>query len=291
MPKPLFIVGKHRSGTTLIGNLMINHPNVSGVSDENHEGIHESAFFSYLDGRYGDLHNFQNYVEFLSVFANSDYFKLCKGNFEEFLNLYPVSYSDVFRKLMDDFAIKQNTSFWVEKTPNHTHYIQRIGNYYENAKFIGIKRDIIDVVRSLLYLLKNKKWNIFQRYKTVAKVTVDKYLCDREMELLKKRSPSKIVIVQFDELIEERTKTMKRIFEFLDLKNNPVQSDYKKNSSFKTNQKTNLKNTETWLVYFLTYLLLPVVPVNILKRLKRPERFKSLPRWFFKGIKREELSE
>ena len=77
MPKPIFVVGKGRSGTTWLTNMLATHPDIAGVFNEDkNKGIKESRYFSDLYGRYGDLRNPTNLVEFIEILAVTDYFRL-----------------------------------------------------------------------------------------------------------------------------------------------------------------------------------------------------------------------
>lgn len=53
MPLPVFVVGRNRSGTTWLANQLCEHPDIVGVQHERHHGIHESAYFGLIDGRFG----------------------------------------------------------------------------------------------------------------------------------------------------------------------------------------------------------------------------------------------
>jgi hypothetical protein len=55
MPTPLYVFGMARSGTTSLANLLLRHWEIAGIEHEKHKGIHESGYFSFVDGRYGSL--------------------------------------------------------------------------------------------------------------------------------------------------------------------------------------------------------------------------------------------
>jgi len=114
MPTPLFVLGKQRSGTTWLGNLLLDHPSIAGVAHAAHRGIHESAFFSHVDGRYGDLSVRQNFIEFASVMAESDYFRLAEVSFKDIMSLHPDDYAGVFRTVMYCFARRRGARYWIE---------------------------------------------------------------------------------------------------------------------------------------------------------------------------------
>jgi hypothetical protein len=110
MPTPIFVLGKHRSGTTWLANLLCQHPQIAGVQHARHHGIHESAFFSHVYGRYGDLAVWSRYAEFVEVVAASDYFRLAGATREFLYSLWPTSYEGVFRAVMDRFAAQRGAT-------------------------------------------------------------------------------------------------------------------------------------------------------------------------------------
>ena len=145
---PVFILGKHRSGTTWLANLLCNHTQIAGVVHPAHHGIHESAYFSMIDRRYGDLERRSNFAEFAEVMLASDYFSLTGITREQLYELYPSSYEAVFSQVMERFAASQGASYWLEKTPAHTPLVERLATMYDRAKFVGIVRDIRSVAGS-----------------------------------------------------------------------------------------------------------------------------------------------
>jgi hypothetical protein len=292
MPRPIFIVGKQRSGTTWLGNLLLSHPRVAGVHHEAHHGIHESAYFSHVAGRYGDLSRIQNYTEFASVMARSDYFRLAGASFDDLMDLYPASYAQVFRAVMDRFARRQGASCWVEKTPMHTEHMHTIAAQYPDARFVGIQRDPVGVAFSSVR--RQGRLSAARRLLALARVTTDKYLLDGLMHRTRARFPERVHILQYDDLLTQRSATLDRLCDALGLPAEEMHSPYAANSSYGRASLLDEKPPKTderrppYEAMFVRQLYVNVLP-NIsldalagLKRLLYAEASSSLPPWFFK---------
>ena len=57
MATPLFVIGKHRSGTSFLANLLLDHPQIAGIyypldSYLHKGGIFESSFFYDIDKKF-----------------------------------------------------------------------------------------------------------------------------------------------------------------------------------------------------------------------------------------------
>jgi hypothetical protein len=67
MPTRIFILGLHRTGTTWLANQINEHSAVAPVQHPKHFGIHESDYFTYIYGHYGDLRHRTNYIGFVET--------------------------------------------------------------------------------------------------------------------------------------------------------------------------------------------------------------------------------
>ncbi|MCS3755668.1 sulfotransferase family protein [Salinibacter ruber] len=283
MPTPLFVVGKHRSGTTWLSNLLLDHPQIAGIQHEAHRGIHESAFFSHVEGRYGDLSVFSNYVEFASVVSRSDYFRLAGVSFDELMKLYPSTYAEVFRAVMDQYAEQRGVKYWIEKSPMHTHYMRQIVESYPDAQFVGIWRNPVDAAFSWLKCQKGIE-SPLQRLRELGRFTVNKYIADVWMKDMKKECPERVYIIQYESLVDRREEVLDDICQFLNVATSEVRARYAANTSYSGKREEQRRpKYEIKFVQWLYYSGLRVVPGTVFQVAKRfAQKREPLPHWFFK---------
>lgn len=270
MSKPLFILGKHRSGTTFLSNLLLGHPAIAAVYlQEAHGGItggvFESAFFSCIDGRYGDITRFEHYMEFASVASSMEYFRLAGVSKEVLLSLFPADYATVFRTVMESIAAEKKADYWLEKTPAHTLKAFTIKRYYPDARFIGITRDEVDSAVSSLYLKKKQDRGRLVRLGSLAKVTCLKYLYDASLRKLKKRYPDDVLLVEYESLTTQTVLQTVEICGFLEIEKMTLESSYPPNTSFRGNVEKKLYAYEKATIRCLYRGFLRLVPFVVLK--------------------------
>lgn len=295
---PVFIIGTHRSGTTWVGNLLASHSDVAAIVHEKHEGIHESAYFSHVYNRYGNLNDKVNYIEFVEAIGSSDYFKLSGITKKELYSLYPANYGEVFRFVMNEFTERQNKRVWIEKSPRHALKLDLIASLFPDALFVATHRNLIDVVRSSLGLNIKYKPTLLNdqpmRKKTIKTTVKNYYFIDKSIKRFKLQNPNKIIICSYDDLIIDSTKVTNELFNFLNLRLEEVHSNYEKNTSFKKGTKNKeelLTKSEINLIKTSAVIMskLPLLYFNF--RLKLIEYLRNnfrifnnskLPVWFYR---------
>lgn len=300
MAKPIFIVGTNRSGTTWLGNLLASHSQVAAITHTMHQGVHESAYFTHVYERYGDLKHKVNYLEFVEAIGSSDYFRLAEISKNELFELYPTDYGKVFRYVMDRFASKNKRKFWIEKSPNHALKMELISKLYPDAVFIAIQRDVYDVVKSSLGLrikyVPDRKNDSILRKNTIKDAIFNYYKVNKTIKQFKKKHPDKIFICSFEDLKLNKQKVLNEIVEFTGLTVENIDSTVKPNTSFENKEQMQEKNdlfipSEKSLLKRRCYLMnsMPLLYFNVkaILRDKLRKRFTfcrnpKLPNWFYK---------
>lgn len=298
--KSIFVVGRHRSGTTWLANMLCEHRLIAGIQAERHYGIHESAFFSNVRYYFGDITDVNDYIAFASLFSNSDYFKLSGVKKQYLFNNVYNDYFNFFKDFMDEFAQMNNSKYWVEKSPAHSLYIDEINNNYDNVKFVSIERNVIDQVKSHLALhYPNGNYSIVELVKKV-------FHYNLYNNSIKEYSDGNIIRVEFENLKNNTKEIMTEICNFLNISynDNILDIKYERNTSFKKNKKSfNLSNIEKKIISASNFIF-SNLSTRSLKRIKRLKNilfilFKqkgqkcnkiNLPSWYY-SILKEKMKE
>ena len=146
----IFIVGNSRSGTTMMGRILNNHPEVFTFKE-----LHFfDRFFSssdqdqYIDKNeairlFSNLICIQEHGIFHKVDLNS-YNNLS----ESILHKQEYTRLDVYNSFLNYVVRKNKSSVACEQTPGNLFYLNEISNNIPNIKFINMVRDPRDVLLS-----------------------------------------------------------------------------------------------------------------------------------------------
>lgn len=283
--KPIFVLGKQRSGTTWLANQISQHHEIAAVRHPAHEGVHESVYFSHIYKRFGDLTQEGNFAEFVDVFGTCDYAMLAGVTSEMLWNMWPdVSYESIFKTLMDRFAREQEASYWLEKSPAHTPFLPQLLRWYPDGKFVGITRDTRHVLASTL--AKGGQGKCERLIKLVKSVFLKSYY-DRLISAYS-GSDERVMMVFFAEFKSDQKAVLERICSFLSLEYDDsmgVQA-FPKNSSFESgsDRKKELDRLEIVTAETLR-MIASVIPLKVLEwghQLYRRVTSRRLPLWFWK---------
>ncbi len=283
MTQPLFILGKQRSGTTWLSTQLSQHSQVACVRDDHHGGIHESAYFSHVAGRFGDLGKKTNYVEFVEVMAVSDTMRILGVDKDFLYALWPTTYEDVFEAVMTRLAQQKGARYWLDKTPEHTLLAKKLAGLYPEAKFIAILRDPYDTMRSTVGRYNTKGLRF--RY-LLARGTLNLVHHNKEIELFASVS-ERVHVVQFEDMKRDPERIFKDICGFLELEfeSAVLEEAYRPNTTFVGERKRNqVLSDADKRVIDLVMTVGKAVPMSVFRAAKRiAERraAKSLPKWFF----------
>jgi hypothetical protein len=212
-PRPLFVLGKQRSGTTWLGTQLCEHPLITGVRHERHHGILASLYLSNIRHRYGDLTKKTNFIEFVETVSTSDTFRFMDISKDELYTLWPTSYEDLFRTVMARHASKQGALYWLDKTNENTPLVHDIARKYPDAKFIGIIRNVEEVAVSTSGKSDKRKYK--KRY-AIVKNAFSWTWFNKAMSSFA-RTSERIHIVRYEDLTRDMKTEMVRMCDFLEI--------------------------------------------------------------------------
>jgi len=285
--RPIFILGKHRSGTTWLANLIINHPYISAIKDKRHNGIHESAYFCFVRYYYkfNDLEIKNNYITFIESFSESDYFKLSNVDKDYFYKKDTrdniSTFKDFFEILMQKHALNENNNIWLEKSPTHTLFVEELSKKFNQVKFIAIKRNIYDVINSTEKRFNKNENELFY----IIKQTFHYVGYNKIIENFKIKNPENIIVIDYEDMIYDKKLVLKNICEYLDLNytNSLLNENYKKNTSYSKNEKKQMSYFKKYIIKIFSffYNLIPAKFFSYLYKLKYKFFTDELPNWFY----------
>ena len=144
--RPIFVIGRHRSGTTWLSNVIASHPAVYAPQHPLHNGVHESAFFSRLVPYCNGGRTAADLLAIKQLFEASDYFLLT--GLEQGPDIVANGYVQYFRLVMEAAAARHAARYWLEKTPTHTLRAGFLAESYPDAILLAVIRNVTDVVAS-----------------------------------------------------------------------------------------------------------------------------------------------
>jgi hypothetical protein len=138
-------------------NLLGAHRDVTIASHPAHWGFHESNVFK--NERYwGDLTSLDRLIVFVRLYSACDHFRLVDGDAEALEAGRPRDFYEAFFSMMDRFAERSETPFWLTKLDpvlyarprDLDRFLERVRQRYGLVGCVAVKRRIPDVLRSYL---------------------------------------------------------------------------------------------------------------------------------------------
>jgi peptidoglycan/xylan/chitin deacetylase (PgdA/CDA1 family) len=198
--KRIFLVGAPRSGTTILQSLLAAHPLMISFP--------ETRFFQYL------LPNFEYPI---SVDDRIKTFFIEEINHPEYLSYFNPEQSELekancFIKVLDNLAVEQGKSVWLEKTPEHIYCIEYLEKLLPDALFIHILRNGMDVITSMYESSRKApdpwggEWTLehcITRWKEA--ISINYLYAGKKNHIL----------VKYDELVEDPSRALSNICKFI----------------------------------------------------------------------------
>lgn len=206
-----FIIGRPRSGTTLLQTLFEAHPNVcippeSAIIEEAHD-----RFKTICNWTSEELDEF---IEFLFQVRRFEYWKINKEDLSTYLKSYTGEYT--FNTLIKRVYInyksvfdKEKIEIFGDKNPRYSRYPEKIIKIFPDAKCIHVVRDYRDHILSMqrVKLLKSYLPLIAFRWRRSQK----------KMIKLSKSFPESFYSIRYEDFVEKPEYYFEQICSFLQI--------------------------------------------------------------------------
>jgi hypothetical protein len=204
-----FLVGCPRSGTTLLQSLIVAHSQIASFP--------ESKFFQrivipdsiYSKFNLAPLKSRQIFNNFLEDINRPELKKLLPLN-----AFFVEQYTKSFIQVLDTVALEEHRSYWLEKTPEHLRRINTIEKLVEDAKFIHIVRNGIDVIASL-YEMTQKYPEIWGEPRDLERY-INRWETDILISSYHLHKPNHF-LVRYEDLVANTPAVLAKVCQFMDV--------------------------------------------------------------------------
>ena len=266
---PIFILGRHRSGTTWMSNILESLPEVYVPADAVHGGVHESGFFSHLVPHCGHGRTPEDLRSIQRHFEGSDFFALSGlAELPDILDRGPAGF---FRDFMDAAASRHGARFWLEKTPAHTLHARFLLRAFPDAVFLAMIRDYRDVVASNVHAFGDPDSVRDWIWHSVVTVVYEKVI-----------THNRIPVIRYSDLLADYPRTVRSILARLRVDRDALpQSRFDQNTSYQGARprirwwQSAAMMAGRWLIAPLPAGLVEAVVVR-----RQSRRSAALPPWF-----------
>ena len=267
--RPLFILGRHRSGTTWLANILASLPEIHAITHERHQGVHESAYYSHLVPHCGHGRSDADRQEIKRLFEQSDFFAL--SGLEQGPDIRQLGIAGYFRAVMDAGAGRSDARYWLEKTPANTLIARRLREAFPDAVFLAIVRDYRDVVASLVHGFGNPASMTDWFRQSVLTAIYEKAI-----------AASGATVIRYESLVQDYEGSLARILALLELSPDSLPRSAFRQNSLYVESRPALRGWQ-WLAMRAGRSLVLPWPAGLVERavLRRLDRMRGkLPPWF-----------
>jgi hypothetical protein len=242
---PIFIVGYPRSGTTLLQRLLVTQPGFFSFPETHYFCSIEKCLqlnetgnilISCLDNAIKKIHE---KMEFRFTKEEIDtLYRLAQRNNLDSKRLFEYIVS---RFLLNKHPVVECiTSFrWIEKTPTHANYLNRIIEFYPDAQIIHVVRHPVPAVFSRKFKFP------FNKQTPVADLARKWDVLVGNVELFTECFPGHVYTLRYEDLVEDLEKELQPTADFLNM-----QFDFSSISKIRQKLENNLESlflpSETW---------------------------------------------
>lgn len=250
--KPIFVVGAPRSGTTLVGKILGQQTQVFSPG--------ESHYFEDIWSRRKDLGQLKTASE-ISVAASRLMTIFQRYNFpdaQQFVNscVDPLTLVQQTLDLQSGYGALYSTFMMMlagcagktricDDTPKHLYYVPDILQLFPDAKFVGCVRDPRDFLFSYrnYWRRSTESARIKALYHPVMTSMLWQSSTKASMQYSQQLGPAKMMLVQYEKLVENPEKIVRELCQFLNVEFEPDMLQIESNNSSFTQNSTGIFST------------------------------------------------
>ena len=237
-----FIVGRERSGTTLLQLLLDNHPNVVIPT--------ESPFVRHLYNKHHTRRawNDEEILSFYNDLLEEPYLSLWNIDRKKLKNDLlslgaDASFSSLCRTVyFQSLSAKDKSEVRLigDKNPQYSLFIPQLLKVFPNARFIHITRDPRDQVMSMMKVNFEKK--------IISSLAYRWKFFNRTIEEQRKKNPGQFYTVKYEDLVSDPENQIKAITDFLGIPYTEAMLNTSGRAEFYLNSKALVKEHHESLV-------------------------------------------
>jgi hypothetical protein len=198
---PIFVVGCFRSGTTLIEQILRQHPRIGGP------GFETLLFTHVVPGRRLPNFNAEQWNRWITEVSDLRGLEAVRDT--------PLA---TFEKNVARAISLEKKQRWVEKSPWHLFHVERILQRYPQARFISVVRDGRDVVTSIVhtpYVLPRIRSRL---NRLVAACVLWEWMATEGLRLLtSEKLRDSILPLRYEDIVTDTQATLPQLDDFLQL--------------------------------------------------------------------------
>ncbi len=236
MIKQIFVIGRNRSGTKWLSNILANHIDIAAVQRKGAGGIIESNILTRYPQHF-NLFEVEERTAFEILFKTSNFHKCSGINGEVLISGNYNSYYDFFTQYMNEIAIGRGSRFWLQKTSSDQ--LPNITREFPAAKILIIqRRNIFDNLLSTISNASGEK--VMPAIIPLKEMLISILGYWRYSKIENKYSKSSnVFVLTYEDLKSDNQKTMTSVCEFLNIpfQEEMLQQVYAPNTSYKKYNK------------------------------------------------------
>ncbi|MEP3052143.1 MAG: sulfotransferase [Erythrobacter sp.] len=205
-PPPIFIVGHPRSGSTLLASQLGRHPDLAALPETH---FFNSSYSGSWIKRWQAGRSRETLMDWcLDRNVRLQDLDLSRDDLDHRLEASgKLSIKAVFDAVLKSAAERAVKSRIVEKTPRHIEHIDRLLEWYPQAKVICIIRDPRDAIQSLL----DAKWT----HSDARRHALFWNWCAHEGLRQQAARPQSVLVLRYEDLLADHEKVLQLLLRFV----------------------------------------------------------------------------